>query len=338
MAKTLIDFRAEQGLYLKDLATILEMSEDELRAVEESGIVPAEIGQKLILHYALPEDYFSLPAYNHGKIHSVKKTPENPMRYFEIVSFIAMFIAGIILNLPQFLYSMIRMFISFFSAMSDKDIVLSESSPIFNFLDSVFGAVVIVLFGVFFVKYIMSRTTFEGNIAKYKFFYYSWTAIASSIPLTIASLITTVILSNIQSSTTPSSMSVTLAISSLVSVVSFGVSVLAAYFCARLLNAAAFFDEEKQLKEFSFLAKLVTVSTIVTIVIYIIKMIIVDDFSVLDFVFSLLSNLLPVIVIWLAVKVNPKDEKQEKLIFTILPIIAVCDTVVYGLIYTIIGL
>ena len=87
MAKTLVDFRAEQGLYLKDLAAILEISEEELRAVEESGTVPAEIGQRLILHYALPEDYFSLPDYNHRKVNSIKKTPEKPMRYFEIVSF-----------------------------------------------------------------------------------------------------------------------------------------------------------------------------------------------------------------------------------------------------------
>ena len=133
-------------------------------------------------------------------------------------------------------------------------------------------------------------------------------------------------------------MSITLAMSSFVSVVSFGVSVLAAYFCARLLNVAAFHDEEKQLKEFSFLAKLVTVSTAITIVTYIAKMIIVNDFSVLGLVFSLLSNILPVVVIWLAVKVKPKDENQEKLIFTILPIIAMCDSVVYGIIYTIIGL
>ena len=44
MAKTLVDFRAEQGLYLKDLAAILEISEDELRTIEASGTVPAETG------------------------------------------------------------------------------------------------------------------------------------------------------------------------------------------------------------------------------------------------------------------------------------------------------
>ena len=337
MAKTLVDFRAEQGLYLKDLAAILEISEDELRTIEESGTVPAEIGQRLILHYALPEDYFSLPTYNHAKPNPMKKTPKKPMRYFEIVSFVGMFIAGMIITLPSFLYSMVRTFTSLFSAMSDKDITLSEPGVLFGLFDSVFSAVVIVLFGVFFVKYITKRTTFEGNIAKYKFFYYSWTAIAASIPLTIASLITTVVLNNIQNSADPTSMDKTLMMSSLVSVVSFGVSVLAAYFSARLLNAAAFYDEEKQLKEFSYLAKMVTISTIITIVIYVVKMVIVNNFSVLDIILSLLSNLLPVVVIWLAVKVKPNDEKQEKLLFTILPIIAICDAVVYEIIYSIIG-
>lgn len=337
MAKTLVDFRAEQGLYLKDLAAILEISEEELRAIEESGAVPAEIGQRLILHYALPEDYFSIPAYNLVKATSVKKTPAKPMRYFELVSFVGMFIAGIIITLPSYLYTMARTFTSLFSAMSDEDVALNEPSVFFGLFDSVFSAVVIVLFGVFFVKYITKRTTFEGNIAKYRFFYYSWTAIAASIPLTIASLITTIVLNGVQNSADPSSLDKTLMMSSFVSVVSFGVSVLAAYFSARLLNAAAFYDEEKQLKEFSFLAKLVTVSTVITIVTYIAKMIIVSDFSILGLAISLLSNILPVVVIWLAIKVKPKDEKQEKLLFTILPIVAICDAVVYDIIYSIIG-
>lgn len=48
MAKTLIDFRAEKGLYLKDLAEFLGLSESEFMLIENSGIIPEDIKEKLI--------------------------------------------------------------------------------------------------------------------------------------------------------------------------------------------------------------------------------------------------------------------------------------------------
>lgn len=337
MAKTLVDFRAEQGLYLKDLATILEMSEDELRTIEESGTVPTEIRQRLILHYALPEDYFSTPDYTRPVAAPLKKTPQKPMRYFVLVSFVATFIAGLIMGLPQFMYSIVQMVLSFVSSISNNDVNLIEISPIWNIFDTAFTSVIIVLFGIHFVKYITKHTTFEGNIAKYKFLYYSWPTIAASIPLSIVSVISTFVLTTVQSANPMGTAGISLGITSITSIIVLGVDVLAAYFCARLLNAAALGDDEKQSKELRFLAIWVTISAVVTIISVIAKNIIVNDFSLLSMITSLLSNIFPVVVIWLAATVKPKNEKQEKLIFTILPIIAVCDSVVYGILYAIAG-
>lgn len=338
MAKTLVDFRAEKGLYLKDLATVLQMTEDELRAIEESGFVPEELGQRLILEYALPEDYFSAPTYVQPNTAPLKKTPEKPMRYFVLVSFVAAFIADLISGLPQFLRSMAIMVVSLVSVMSDNDTNLSSTSLVWDVFDTAFTSVIIVLFGIYFVKYITKHTTFEGNIAKYKFFYYSWTAIAASIPLTLTSVISTIVITGIQDNGSPmASTGITLTLSSITSIIALGVGVLAAYFCARLLNAAAFGDDEKQSKELLFLAIWVTVSTAITIIAYIVKILIVNDFSLLSMITTLLSNIIPVVVIWLAATVKPKDEKQEKLFFTILPIIAICDSVIYGILYAIAG-
>lgn len=337
MAKTLVDFRAEKGLYLKDLATALEMTEDELRAVEESGTVPEELGQRLILHYALPENYFSAPDYTRPVVAPSKKTPQKPMRYFILVSFVAAFIAGLIAGLPQFMYSMVQMALSFVSSISNNDINLIEISPIWNIFDTAFTSVIIVLFGIHFVKYITKHTTFEGNIAKYKFLYYSWPVIAASIPLSIVSVISTFVLTTVQSANPMETAGISLGITSITSIIALGVDVLAAYFCARLLNVAAFGDDAKQSKELRFLAIWVTISSVITIISVIAKTIIVNDFSLLSMITSLLSNVFPVVVIWLAATVKPKDEKHEKLIFTILPIIAACDSVVYGILYAIAG-
>ena len=59
MAKTLIDFRAEKGLYLKDVANAIDISEEELTKIETLNGIPDYIAEKLIVAYNLPEDYFA---------------------------------------------------------------------------------------------------------------------------------------------------------------------------------------------------------------------------------------------------------------------------------------
>lgn len=51
MGKTLGEFRAERGLYLKDVAEKIGVSEEELQAVEDSYLVPDEIAEKLVVAY-----------------------------------------------------------------------------------------------------------------------------------------------------------------------------------------------------------------------------------------------------------------------------------------------
>ena len=63
MGKTLGEFRAERGLYLKDVAEKIGVSEEELQAVEDSYLVPDEIAEKLVVAYNLPENNFAKPIY-----------------------------------------------------------------------------------------------------------------------------------------------------------------------------------------------------------------------------------------------------------------------------------
>lgn len=336
MAKTLTDFRAEKGLYLKDLAAEIGIPEDELRAVEESGAVPEDLGQRIIAQYALPADYFAEPIKIEVK--AVKKMPAKPMLYFTLVSFVAMFITDLIAELPTFLYSMSRMFISFFSIASNNEIELDDPGPFWDIFDSMFNSAVIILFGILFVNFIANHTAFEGKIKKYRFLYYIWPFAATGFALDIAGLISTAVLSNSQNAADPmTSTYTTLAFSSIVSIISLVVSILAAYLCARLLNAAALGDESKQTKELRLLAIFVTASTVISLVVFIVRMIMLKDFSPLSITTSLLAKTITVAVIWIAATVKPKNEKQEKLIFTILPIIAMCDSVVYTIINVLVG-
>ena len=262
-----------------------------------------------------------------------KKTPDNPIKYFTIVSLVAFLIKDLVVALPSSLYSWIIMFISFSSSAIGNNVDLSQQYPVWNILDVIFGSIITILFGILFVMYITNKTTFEGSINKYRFLYYSWPFVATGFILDIVGLISSVVLLNVQKNdVSVAGVGITLAFTSIVSVISFGVTILSAYLCARLLNSAATGDEKNQEKELRFLAGFVTISSIISLIVFIVRVIVLNDFSIFTTIVTVVSKVISVAVIWIVAKVKPKDVKSENLIFTVLPIIAICDSILYSII------
>lgn len=258
----------------------------------------------------------------------VKNVPSNPIKYFWIVSFIAFIIKDFITAVPASIYVWINTFLAYFRG-SNTD--LSNQFPVWNILDSIFGSLITILFCILFVKYIVKKTTFEGNIKKYKFFYYSWTFAACGFITDILGLVSTIILTNTDNNqASVQGLDVSIVLSVVVSVFSFGITALAAYLCARLLNVVAFSDENKQIKELKLLASCVTISSVLSLIIYFIRIILLNEIVSFSIVVTILSKVISVAVIWIAVMVKANDMKTEKLIFTILPIIAICDSIIYS--------
>lgn len=264
---------------------------------------------------------------------SSKKTPQNPMRYFWIVSFVAFIIKDLVSALPSYLYSLLIMFSSMLSSLTDFNIEISERSPLFDIFDSVFSSFTIILFGVLFVKYIINKTTFNGDITKYRFIYYSWSFAVGGFVLDIMGLVSSLVLLKVQNNyATVSGSIITLVLSSVVSIVSFGTTILAAYLCARLLNSASLSNETNQFKELRLLAIGTTISTFISLIVFIIRIIVLSDFSIFTTISTILSKIITVAVIWIVATVKPKDENGEKVLFTIIPIIAICDSIIYSII------
>lgn len=258
----------------------------------------------------------------------VKNVPSNPIKYFWIVSFIAFIIKDFITAVPASIYVWINTFLAYFRG-SNTD--LSNQFPVWNILDSIFGSLITILFCILFVKYIVKKMTFEGNIKKYKFFYYSWTFAACGFITDILGLVSTIILTNTDNNqASVQGVDVSIVLSVVVSVFSFGITALAAYLCARLLNVVAFSDENKQIKELKLLASCVTISSVLSLIIYFIRIILLNEIVSFSIVVTILSKVISVAVIWIAVMVKANDMKTEKLIFTILPIIAICDSIIYS--------
>ena len=107
MAKTLIDFRAEKGLYLKDVAEAIDISQEELSQVEKLNSVPDYIVEKLIVAYNLPENYFS-----GEKVEQPIKPIINLKSYFFKTSLLWYFVFALILSVPVSIVAYITPFMT----------------------------------------------------------------------------------------------------------------------------------------------------------------------------------------------------------------------------------
>ncbi len=325
MAKTLVDFRAEQGLYLKDLAAILEISEDELRTIEESGTVPAEIGQRLILHYALPEDYFSLPAYNHVRVSPAKKTPPSPTKYFIKVTIVYYLLSALASSVPMFA-SYIELFIGVFNPDSNFSIM---DSPIYTVFSSIWSIAVSVFGCVLFADYILKNTTFTGDIKKYQFLHYS---IPSGM-IAFISMLTAFITTHTFDPVTGVNATYFLwqGFNFIVSLISMALVVA---IDVKLLNSAIEEDTTKKQKTLKTFAIIVTISSILAFALTLVSQILLQDFRILVIIRRIFVYGLYIAVAWAVALTDPDDEKKCKFAYTTLPLISIC----HGFVFTLIGL
>ena len=261
-----------------------------------------------------------------------KKNPKNPMRYFVFVSFVAFFIKDLVSAIPSYLYSLLIMFTSYYSSLTGNSFDLDAMEPLIEIFNSAFSSFTIIMFGILFVRYITNKTVFNGNIKKYKFIYYTWSFAVGGFLLDILGFIYSLVLLKFESVfDSDTGYIATLVLSSIVSVFSLGISIFAAYLCARLLNASALGGEDNQLKELRFLAIGTTVSALISLIVYIIRIVILNEFSISTTITTFLSKIVTVVAIWIIATVKPKNENDEKLIFTIIPIIVICDSIIYSL-------
>lgn len=323
MAKTLVDFRAEQGLYLKDLAAILEISEDELRTIEESGTVPAEIGQRLILHYALPEDYFSLPAYNHVRVAPLKTSPPNPTKYFLKVTIVYYLLSALASSVPMFA-SYIELFVGIFNPDSNFSIM---DSPIYIVFSSIWSIAVSIFGCILFANHILKNTTFTGDIKKYQFLHYS---IPSGM-IAFISMLTAFITTHTFDPVTGINGTYFLwqGFNLMVSLISMAL-VVAIH--VKLLNTAIEEDATKRQKTLKTFAIIVTVSSVLAFVLTLISQILLQDFRILIIIRRIFVYGLYIAVAWAVAFTNPDDEKKCKVAYTILPLISICHSFAFTLI------
>ena len=129
--KTLYVFRAENGIWRKELSDKIGVDETTLKQIEDEPEVPQEIAEKVISAYGLPEDYFTVDPNAKDK----RYKPKNPFKYFLKVSLAWEFLIAIIFAVVMFPTTM-------------AGVLGTGDSPLFDLLETVCKALVIAFSGV----------------------------------------------------------------------------------------------------------------------------------------------------------------------------------------------
>lgn len=321
MAKTLVDFRAEKGLYLKDVAEAIDISQEELSQVEKLNSVPDYIVEKLIVAYNLPENYFS-----GEKVEQPIKPIINLKSYFFKTSLLWYFVFALILSVPVSIVAYITPFMTSILGLTVTTFVRNG----LDFLADIIIVAATIVYCNMFAKHIMKQTGLSGNIYKYRYLYEVIPAGATAGVSILTSLVTTMALKETIADESKYYL-ITIA-----SVISFGISiilmVLVALVMASLLNTAVMEDEVRKAKRHKTMAIIVTISSVLAYALTIYANTL-EEYPTYDaiirriFVYGIY-----IAIAWVVCFAKAEDKKKENLAFTILPLISIVDTLIFDLI------
>lgn len=329
MAKTLVDFRAEKGLYLKDVAENTGIPEEELKAVEESGTVPPHIAQILIDTYYLPDTYFA------ELVIQSKVQPKSPMKYFFGVSFVYSILSGIVVGIPTFInmvYTLVATFLDInqngtYTELSTMD------SPIFTIFNSIWTSAVSLIACIMFANFILKRTHFTGDIKKYQFLHYAIpSGVISAISMASAYMTEFAVRFRLEEN-----LASALGINALGLVFSLAVTLISVYVSALLLKTAIEKDKVKKFKTLKTLAIIVTVSSVIAYILTILSNIIFEYSNFFVLIRRIFIYGLYIAVAWAVALTKTDDEKKNRIAFTILPLISILQSIVFSIIGEFIG-
>ncbi len=320
MAKTLIDFRAEKGLYLKDVAVAIDVSEEELSKIETLNGIPDYIAEKLIVKYNLPPNYFV-----GEKVEESIKPIKNLKSYFFNTSLIWYVVFVLILAIPTGIFSIAIPSIIGVFGFAISNIVTN----IIDWLVEIFTVVATIAYCNMFAKHIMKRTGLTGDIYKYRYLYYVIPSGVTAGLSIVSSLITMIAYKqSIADESNYYMIPIATGIGLVFSVISM---VLVALVMASLLNTAVMEDEVRKAKRHKTMAIIVTISSVLAYALTIYANTL-EEYPTYDaiirriFVYGIY-----IAIAWLVCFAKAEDKKKENLAFTILPLISIVDTVIFGI-------
>ena len=316
IGKTLSEFRAEYGLYLKDVAERIGVSEDELQSIEDSNLVPDDIAEKLVVAYNLPENNFAKPIF---------KSKLVTKKHFLKISILYQIILGFAGAIPIVIGSVFVAFGTFFNSNA-----LFEASRRVNDVYFLLSPIVTIVGNIFLAKYMTEKTGYFGDFNKYKFLYATIPNAAvgaiSSFMWLITGLCSNYLKENPDGISGVMCRLVQGGSEFVLSVVSMAVI---AVVLAMLMNNTIEQNDERRRKAFKKIAIIVTVSCLLAYVLDAITSYVkyggfVEFSPIKDFVFYGVH----IVIVWLVYSIVESNPQKEKWAFKILPIVSICESLI----------
>ncbi|MBO5334113.1 MAG: helix-turn-helix domain-containing protein [Clostridia bacterium] len=310
--KTLLEFRAERGLYIKDVAEKIGMDESELQEIENSGLVPDEIAEKLVVAYDLPSNDFAKP---------IMKSKKEIKKYFTKVACLFEIILPFIGTIPI----VIGTVFVFIASMCDSDTMFDIAGYIGNF--SILWYLFVTTIGcVKLGDYLTKRSGLLGDFNKHKFLYYviprGATAFISSI--------SDAIVSYGNNDVRYVSYWICNGFDILLSLISI---VLTVFVLVVLMQNSNERNIVKRRKTFKTIAIVVTVSALVAFLFDgLTDYIIYGSFLYFSPIQELPFYIVDIVIVWLVYFLKESNHKMERLVFVILPIISIWKIIISDII------
>lgn len=323
--KTLSEFRAEYGLYLKDIAEKIGVSEEELQSVEDSNLVPNEIAEKLVIAYNLPENNFAKPIFKSRTV-----TKKHFLKISLIYQIIIAFIGAIPIAVGSMLVTLGSMLDS--NAIKDAAFWVNDAYYIVSPVVKIVGC---ILLG----KYLTEKTGYIGDFNRYKFLY-AVVPSATAVSITaLGNFIVGLIADYLRDTSDGFSSMVLTMIASAVSMIFsvFGMAVIVIV-SAMLMNMVIEHSKERARMTFKKISIFVTISSMIAFVIEYFNTRLMwyeGDFHwTTAYSFDPIERFLPyavsLAIMWLvySIMTSNNNPKKEKWAFKILPIISICNVAI----------
>lgn len=314
--RTISIFRAHYNVRITELAQKLEMTTEELTAIDEIYPVPESVAEKIITEYNLLPFYFTEELEVEKKAKSQKKTPNNPFWYFFGVSLVATIVLSFITIIPTSIVTVVTTL-----ATESVEFVGDLMFIMLNLtlLVLTLGQCVLVS------RHILKKTTLTGKINEYKFLWYILPNAILLIPNLMGNYIAGDFHSNIDDTVGYIPVSALLGFGVSVVLMLIGFAVQSYIFVLAIEE-----DATKQNKKM----RIVAICSIISYVAYyIIRVAFVPLDGAKNWIASIITAVFTILVaIGLIIK-KEDNKKLDNLIYTVFPLLAILGSDIFRIIW-----
>lgn len=192
--KSLQDFYVEQGVCRTELAEQLGIPEADLQAQEELSVPSEAVQAAISAGFGLAADYFTAEAEAPICLKNGKPIYERAQLrgYFVRVSLAWQFLTLLVVFAPVFLSGLVRLFDFFLHSDFNTTEVLFRNEMFLKaelFITNALMLLAPAFSGIFLIKHITKKTSLQGDLKKYTYFYWLLPQAITAPIYTVASML-----------------------------------------------------------------------------------------------------------------------------------------------------